>query len=181
MENAATPVFTVGHSTRPPGALEALLRGHGVEVLVDVRALPRSRRMPHFSSEALARSTPAAGIEYVHLPELGGRRRPLADSVNGAWRNESFRGYADHMASEEFLAGLGRLEGLANDRRAAVMCAEALWWRCHRRLVADALVARGHAVEHLGPGGGLTPHALTPFAVVGPDGALTYPRQPALG
>ncbi len=176
-----TTVLTVGHSTHPPDALLALLRGAGVELVADVRRHPGSRRLPHVGAETLAGLLAGAGIGREHLEALGGRRRPVPGSVNDGWEHEAFRGYADWMASEAFRAGLARLEALAAGRRTAVMCAEGPWWRCHRRLVADALVARGHRVEHVAPDGRVTEHALTPFAVAGPGGALTYPRQPALG
>ncbi len=176
-----TAVLTVGHSTHPPEALLALLRGARVELVADVRRYPGSRRLPHVGADALRELLAGAGIGREHLEALGGRRRPVPGSVNDGWEHEAFRGYADWMATAAFTAGLARLEALAAERRTAVMCAEAPWWRCHRRLVADALLARGHAVEHLGPDGRLTPHALTPFAVVGPGAALTYPRQPPLG
>lgn len=173
----ATPedILTVGHSTRAPGALEELLRRHGVEVVLDVRAHPGSRRMPHFAAERLERSLADNGIAYAHLPELGGRRRPQPDSPNSGWRNEGFRGYADHMVSDEFERGLGRA---ASERRSCLMCAEAAWWRCHRRLVADALVVRGWRVLHvLGPGEPVV-HELTEFAEVRGD-RLTYPPDQA--
>lgn len=167
--------FTVGHSTRSFEELLSILTAAGVKAVADVRAYPSSRRHPQFNRGALAESLDAAGLGYRHLPELGGRRRPRADSVNGAWREPAFRGYADHMASEEFATGLHALERLATERPTAVMCAEALWWRCHRRLVSDALTARGWRVEHLGAGGEPSMHELPPFAVVGDDGSVTYP------
>ena len=175
-----TTLLTVGHSNHPPEALLALLDGAGVERVADVRRYPGSRRLPHVRADALTALLVGAGIDRVHLEALGGRRRPVSGSVNDGWEHESFRGYADWMAGAEFAAALARLEALAAGARTAVLCAEALWWRCHRRLVADALVARGHAVEHLAPDGRLTPHALTPFAVVSPAGGLTYPRQAPL-
>jgi uncharacterized protein (DUF488 family) len=167
--------LTVGHSTHSLEAFVGLLSGHGVEALADVRQHPGSRRMPHFSRESLERELP---IPYVHLPELGGRRRPRPDSPNSGWEVEAFRGYADHMGSDEFAAGLRRLEALAGERRTAIMCAEGLWWRCHRRLVADALTVRGWRVLHVAPDGRATEHALPDFAVVA-DGRLSYP--PAQG
>ena len=172
-------VFSVGHSTHSLEELVALLRRHGVELLADVRTAPRSRRTPQFNAEGLATALPAAGIAYEHLPELGGWRRPAPNSPNDGWRNDSFRGYADHMAGEEFARGLERLEGLAGARRAAMMCAESPWWRCHRRLVSDALTARGWEVGHIGPDGRLAPHELTPFARVEDGGRVTYPADPA--
>jgi uncharacterized protein (DUF488 family) len=136
--------------------------------------------MPQFGSEALRESLAGRGIDYVHVPELGGRRRPLASSPNGGWRKESFRAYADHMASEEFERGLERLTSLASERPTAIMCAEAVWWRCHRRLIADVLLARGFEVRHIAGPGPAAPHELTDFARV--EGtSLTYPpRQTAL-
>jgi len=150
-----------------------------VAALADVRAQPGSRRLPQFNQGLLERELPERGIAYVHLAELGGRRRPAADTPNRGWRVEAFRGYADHMASAEFATGLARLEGLASARATAAMCAEALWWRCHRRLVADALNVRGWTVHHIAPDGATTAHELTPFAVVGAEGAISYP--PAQG
>ncbi len=146
--------------------------------LVDVRTAPRSRRTPQFNAEALAESLPPAGIGYLHLPELGGWRSPDAGrEENAGWRNRSFRGYADHMSSAEFAAGLDRLSAVARERPTAIMCAEAAWWRCHRRLVSDALVARGWRVCHVGADGRLAEHELTEFAVVGEDGGLRYPPE----
>ena len=151
--------------------------------LADVRRHPGSRRHPQFASHALAESLPARGIEYAHLPSLGGRRKALPfpvtvsegpTSVNDGWENQSFRAYADHLRSEEFAAGLAELEALARERPTAVMCAEGLWWRCHRRLVADVLTVRGWTVCHIAPGGALSEHELTAFAVV--DGQrIAYP------
>lgn len=166
--------FTAGHSTHEPAAFVGLLRNCHVTQVCDVRRYPASRRMPWFNRDALARELAANGLAYHHLPELGGRRRPALDSPNGGWRVEGFRGYADHMAGAEFAAGLELLEKLAGERPTAVMCAEGLWWRCHRRLVSDALTLRGWEVVHIGPDGGTTPHELTPFAVVD-AGQLTYP------
>jgi len=130
--------------------------------------------MPHFAKAALDRSLPAHGIAYLHMPELGGLRRPLGDSGNTGWRNESFRGYADYMQTPEFWAGIDRLEGLARERRVAVMCAEAVPWRCHRSLIADALTVRGHDARHITGLGDPSRHRLTPFARV-EDGRITYP------
>ncbi len=140
-----------------------------------MRAFPSSRRHPQFNRAALAEWLPAAGIRYAHLPGLGGRRAPQAESPNTGWREDAFRGYADHMQSQEFGDALAELEAAANQNRTAVMCAEAPWWRCHRRLVADALLARRWQVEHLGVGAAPAPHELTEFAVVGPGGRVTYP------
>jgi uncharacterized protein (DUF488 family) len=168
-------IFTVGHSTRSLAELVEVLHEPDVELLVDVRTAPGSRRHPQFGRDALAGSLPPHGVDYCHEPALGGFRRPRPDSPNGGWEQPAFRGYADHMASEEFQAALGRVEALARRRAACLMCAEAQWWRCHRRLIADALVASGWEVLHLGLGPRPLRHELTEFAVVGPDGAVTYP------
>lgn len=172
-------IYTVGHSTRSSEELLTLLREVGIELLVDVRAFPSSRRHPQFNREALAGWLPAAGIAYRHLPALGGRRTPAPDSPNGGWRESAFQGYADHMRSPEFRGALGELEAAGREAPTTFMCAEAVWWRCHRRLIADALVARGWRVEHLGIGDGRAVHQLTEFAVVHPDGSLTYPPAQA--
>jgi len=165
--------FTVGHSTRSLEELTALLHEHEVTLLADVRTIPGSRRMPHFSRAALASALPRHGVDYVHLPELGGLRRPRPDSPNTGWRNASFRGYADYMAEPGFRDALERLIELGRDRRLAMMCAEALPWRCHRSLIADAMLVRGIEVFHiLGPGSAQA-HRLTPFARVEHD-RLTY-------
>ena len=173
-------VRTVGHSTHSEETFRALLRGAGVEAIADVRRSPGSRRHPHFAREALARWLPAAGIAYTHLTELGGRRRSAAGSVNGGWEVPAFQAYADHMASAEFARGLARLEAQAREHATAVMCAEGPWWRCHRRLIADALLVRGWDVRHVMFDGREVEHELPPFAVVR-GMAITYPpRQAAL-
>ena len=155
-------IFTIGHSTRDLADFIALLRENGVQRLADIRRYPGSRRYPHFSRDALRLSLPAEGIEYIHMPELGGRRKPLPDSRNTAWRNEQFRAYADYMASDEFAVGVNDLSVLAEARPAAIMCAESVWWRCHRRLLADhlVLVSKVH-VEHLFHDGRLVEHTPT--------------------
>ncbi len=168
-------IFTVGHSTHSLDELVGLLAGHGVQCVADVRKHPGSRRYPQFGSEALARDLPAHGIQYRHLPALGGRRRPRTDSPNGGWEHPAFRGYADYALTEPFTAGVEELCGLARARPTAVMCAEAVWWRCHRRLIADRLVALDETVCHIGSDGGLTEHALAPFAVAQADGRVRYP------
>jgi uncharacterized protein (DUF488 family) len=176
--SARPRIHTVGHSTHELARLLELLRVYGVGGLADVRAHPGSRRMPRFKRDALARELGGEGIVYRHLPELGGRRRPVPGGANQGWRIESFRGYADHMGSAEFELGLDRLQEMARGRPTAIMCAEGLWWRCHRRLVADALVVRGWEVVHIAPDGGEAAHELTPFAV--PDGTrITYPPTQA--
>jgi uncharacterized protein (DUF488 family) len=176
---ARSLIHTVGHSTRERDELVALLRAHGVDAIADVRRFPGSRRLPHFNAEALGAALPAEGIAYEHYPELGGRRSRLPGSPNAGWDNAAFQGYADHMASEEFARGLERLEAWARERRVAVMCAEAPWWRCHRRLLADALLVRGWEVRHiLGRAGSdrAAEHELTPFAQM-EAGRLTYPPR----
>src|SRR3954454_7061640 len=169
-------IFTIGHSTHEADAFLELLRGARIELLVDVRRFPTSRRQPWFNSGDLERSLRNAGVEYLHLEALGGRRDPAPDSPNGGWRVGQFRGYADHMASTEFRQAVDGL--VAEPRTTAVMCAEAQWWRCHRRLLSDALVARGVEVVHLNARGGSGPHALTDFAVID-EGRVSYP--PAQG
>jgi len=172
------PIFTVGHSTHELRDFLALLARHRVELLVDVRAHPGSRRVPWTSSGELARSLAQEGIAYEHVPELGGRRRPAPGSPNAAWQNEQFRGYADHMRTPEFEAALRAL--LTEGRRTALMCAEAQWWRCHRRLIADALVARGAEVAHIDSRGQTVAHELTDFAVVEGASVLYPPAQGSL-
>jgi uncharacterized protein (DUF488 family) len=167
-------VFTVGHSTLPIERFVAVLAAYGVERLADVRTVPRSRRNPQFNADALAESLRAESIEYLPLAELGGLRKPRVDSENTGWRNESFRGYADYMQTEAFADGLEHLVELSRDRRTAIMCAEAVPWRCHRSLVADALVARTIPVVEILSETSYREHALTAFArVVGTT--VTYP------
>jgi uncharacterized protein (DUF488 family) len=168
------PVFTIGHSTRPIEDLLSLLAEHGVRVLVDVRRYPGSRRHPQFSRDALAASLASAGIEYVHEPDLGGRRAVRPGSPHTAWRVEAFQGYADHMETPEFAAALARLMERAAGETVAILCAEAVPWRCHRRLISDALLAQGITVLHiLGPGRA-DPHELDPNARILPGGRLLY-------
>jgi uncharacterized protein (DUF488 family) len=147
--------------------------------LVDVRSVPASRRMPHFARAALEQSLPAHGIAYEHMPELGGLRKPRPDSTNLGWRNVGFRGYADYMQTDEFWDSIARLEGLAAARRVAVMCAEAVPWRCHRSLVADALTVRGGRVAHITGRSVPAAHSLTSFARV-EAGRITYPPPDTL-
>jgi len=171
---ATIVIYTVGHSTRPREELLELLHGAGVNAVADVRSYPSSRRHPQFNRAALEAWLPDDAVDYLHFPELGGRRQPVPDSHNAGWRERGFRGYADYMATADFAAGIGRLERLAGTRTVAIMCAEGLWWRCHRRLIADALVVRGWDVCHLGSGAPST-HELTSFARVGEDRTVTYP------
>lgn len=169
-------VWTVGHSTHSADAFAALLAANDIEQVADVRTVPKSRRHPHFRANVLARDLGARGVAYAHLPQLGGWCQARPDSPNGAWRNTSFRGYADYAMSEEFATGLAQLRELAATRRTAMMCSEALWWRCHRRLIADRLVAAGDSVCHISSDARASAHQLTAFAVLGPDGQITYPR-----
>jgi uncharacterized protein (DUF488 family) len=167
-------IRTIGHSTRPSEALIEMLKTQGISRLIDVRTIPRSRHNPQYNSEALAAALAAAGIAYEHRKELGGLRHPRKDSPNTAWRNDSFRGYADYMQTPEFTAALDALIALAGREPVAIMCAEAVPWRCHRSLIADALVVRGILVEHIMSAGKAEPHALTSFAHA--EGAwVTYP------
>jgi uncharacterized protein (DUF488 family) len=170
----AATVWTVGHSTRTAEDFLELLRGFGIEVLVDVRRYPGSRRHPQFGKEALATSLAAAGIRYVHREDLGGRRAARSDSPNLAWRVEAFRGYADYMATPEFQRALEDVLALGTERRTVVMCAEAVPWRCHRQLIADSLVARNATVHHILAPGKASAHALSKTARVLPGGLLRY-------
>ena len=154
--------------------LIALLDRNKVRLLVDIRSAPGSRRMPHFAKAALEVSLPAAGIAYLHLPELGGLRKPRRDSPNTGWRNDGFRGYADYMQTPDFWSALERLVEIAARRRTAIMCAEAVPWRCHRSLVSDALTVRGVDVRHITGTGEPSGHRITPFAEV-EGGRVTYP------
>lgn len=169
------PIWTIGHSTRALDAFVTLLEREHIALIADVRAFPASRRHPHFNGDALAAALNRQGIGYEHLPQLGGRRRAPADSPPTAWRNASFGAYAVHMRGDEFHAGLQRLLALAGEQRTAIMCSEAVPWRCHRNLIADALVARGVEVLHIGDAKA-TAHSLTSFAVVR-DGAVHYPPE----
>lgn len=169
-------LFTIGHSTHTLDELVALLRAAGVSVLADVRTVPRSRTNPQFNRDTFGPALRARHLRYVHLPELGGLRHAKRDSPNTAWRNASFRGYADYMLTGEFEAGLAKLRALAADHTVAIMCAEAVPWRCHRSLIADALTARGADVEHITSAHRASPHRVTSFAQI--DGArVTYPAR----
>jgi uncharacterized protein (DUF488 family) len=166
-------VWTVGHSTRSGEEFGQILSAHGIEVLVDVRSFPGSRRYPQFNRAALSESLAGIGIQYRHEPRLGGRRTPRADSHNTAWRNASFRAYADHMETDEFRKGVEDLLELAASARVAAMCAEALWWRCHRSLISDYLKASGHTVVHIVHQTKTEEHPFTSAARI-VDGELTY-------
>ena len=155
-----------------------MLAAHGVARLVDVRTIPKSRRVPQFNSEALAASLQTHGIQYIHLKDLGGLRHAKKDSVNLGWRNASFRGYADYMATQEFRAALERLLRLAAEKPTAIMCAEAVPWRCHRSLIGDALLVRNVNVQDIMSASSVRPHELTSFAKV--EGfSIVYPQDPA--
>jgi uncharacterized protein (DUF488 family) len=170
----ANVIFTVGHSTHPIEEFIRILQAHGIKQLVDVRTIPRSRRNPQFNSETLARSLKTGGIEYRHMPGLGGLRRPRPDSRNTGWRNASFRGYADHMQTPAFQRDLQILMDLASETATTIMCAEAVPWRCHRSLIADALLVHGIEVQEILTAAKSQPHKLTPFAKI--DGTeVSYP------
>jgi uncharacterized protein (DUF488 family) len=169
-------IFTIGHSTRPIESFIRLLDAHGVERLVDVRKIPRSAHNPQFGRDQLSPALRRAGIHYRHMPGLGGLRRPRPDSINLGWRNTSFRGYADYMQTTEFKEHLQRCIDLAREEQVVLMCAEAVPWRCHRSLIADALIVRGIDAREISSGVRAVSHVLTPFArVVGTD--VTYPAE----
>ena len=168
-------LFTIGHSTHPLDGFQALLARYGIQALADVRRFPGSRKYPHFHRDRLATALPEAGVEYQWFEALGGRRkRPGGTTKNLGLRNESFRNYADYMATPEFRAAVGQLLDLARQKRTAFMCSEGLFWRCHRRLVSDYLLAQGVTVQHIMPAGELRPHTLTDGARIA-GGELSYP------
>jgi uncharacterized protein (DUF488 family) len=170
-------IWTIGHSTRTIDIFISLLEENGIKLVADVRSLPGSKRYPQFNKEMLAKSLIEHGIRYEHFPELGGRRKEKQDSHNTAWRNASFRGYADHMETEEFHKGVERLVDLvAESGPAAIMCAEAVWWRCHRALISDYLKVRGVDVMHILDASKSEPHPFTPAAHVA-DGSLSYASE----
>lgn len=175
-----TRVWTIGHGTRPLEELVALLAAHGIRRLVDIRTVPRSRRNPQFNRDTMPAALARSGLGYTHLAALGGLRRPREDSPNTGWRNASFRGYADHMQTSEFAAGVEELLALASVEPVAVMCAETVPWRCHRSLLADALVARGVPVEHLIGPARTSQHTLRPWARVAGT-RVTYPPAGTAG
>lgn len=165
----ATPhstLWTIGHSTRSSEELISLLSAHEITRLLDVRRYPGSRRYPHFHSDALTKSLTAAGLDYQHVPTLGGRRTARADSTNRGWKNAGFRGYADYMHTDQFQQAIEDLMAAASQSRTVIMCAEAVPWRCHRSLIADALVICGWEVVHIMGPSQVTQHQLTAFAVV---------------
>jgi uncharacterized protein (DUF488 family) len=171
-------LWTIGHSTRTIEDFLALLNAHEIEALVDVRRFPGSRRHPQFGQEQLTKSLARAGIGYLHFPELGGRRRARPDSPNTAWRNAAFRGYADYMMTSDFLAGIEGVIGLAREKRTAIMCAEALWWQCHRALISDFLKAQSTKVIHIVGTGKTQEHPFTSAARI-EKGELFYHGESA--
>jgi len=174
-------ILTIGHSNHPFERFFELLQRHSIEQLADIRRFPGSRKHPHFNREALQEALARHGIAYRWIEALGGRRKATTTETpdNLAWRNASFRNYADYMQTEEFQAGIQTLIQEASARPTAMMCAEGLWWQCHRRIVSDYLAAQGVTVEHIMPDGQLKPHVLTPGAVVA-DGRVTYPAPRSL-
>ncbi len=180
MPGGGLTLYTVGHSTRGWEEFVTLLKAHGVRAVADVRRYPRSRKFPHFNDEAMAAELPKHGLAYLPFPTLGGRRRPAKDSANTGWRSESFRGYADYMLTPAFQQALDELMEAGRAAPTAIMCAEAVPWRCHRSLIADALLARGVKVLDVMDERKAPPHEMTPFAKV--EGTrVTYPApQPGL-
>jgi len=166
-------VWTIGHSTLSIEDFIGKLRSFEIQVLADVRSYPGSRRYPHFNREQLNASLADVGIHYEHFPELGGRRRARPDSHNVTWRNESFRGYADYMETNEFRSGIDRLLNIASTQPTAIMCSEAVWWRCHRSLISDYLKVKGIEVNHIMSIGKAEPHPFTSAAGI-VDGELSY-------
>jgi uncharacterized protein (DUF488 family) len=169
-------IFTIGHSTRSIDEFIDLLKAHGITLLVDVRRFPASRRYPHFNSTNLAQSLEAAGLEYHHMPGLGGRRPTTPESINLGWRNAGFRGYADHMQTEEFCGALEELMRYGETKRTAIICAEAVPWRCHRWLISDALLVHGWTIVHILSTKKTQIHTVTPFAKQ-TEGRLIYPAE----
>ena len=169
----ANDICIIGHSTRSADEFNEILLAHQIGALVDVRSFPGSRRYPHFNKPELAKNLEAVGIIYSHNPQLGGRRRPSPNSNNSAWKNASFRAYADHMESEEFKEGIKYLIETASQSRTAIMCAEALWWRCHRSLISDFLKANGYEVSHILDGKKTEMHPYTTAARI-IEGRLSY-------
>ncbi len=169
-------VFTIGHSTHPIAEFVEILKANGIKRVLDIRTIPRSRHNPQFNSEALAESLRAGGIAYTHIKKLGGLRHPAKDSINLGWRNPGFRGFADYMQTPEFDAALERAIKLAKTKPSALMCAEAVPWRCHRSLVADALSVRKVPVMHISSATRASAHKITPFALVR-GSRITYPDE----
>jgi uncharacterized protein (DUF488 family) len=173
-------LWTIGHSSRPIDEFLTFLVSHGIRQLVDVRTIPRSRHNPQFNTDTLARSLKQATVSYVHKPELGGLRKTKKDSINAGWKNASFRGYADYMQTDAFWDALQELMAQSRRRRTAIMCAEAVPWRCHRRLITDALLARGIPVADITGPGAASAARLSEHAVARPDGSVIYPAAPGV-
>jgi uncharacterized protein (DUF488 family) len=173
MKSRPTQIWTIGHSTRSIEEFISLLKENEIAALADVRQFPGSKRYPHFNSENLSKSLDYEGIECFHFLELGGRRKVLPNSPNTAWRHPAFRGYADYMMTENFRDGIARLLALAKSKRTTIMCAEAVWWRCHRSMISDYLKAHGHEVIHILSKGKTEIHPFTSAARI-VDGKLTY-------
>jgi uncharacterized protein (DUF488 family) len=173
---AAFGIYTIGHSNRTIEEFLRILKVHGIECVADVRTIPRSRHNPQFNADALKKSLKKAKILYAPLPKLGGLRKPRKDSRNLAWRNASFRGFADYMEAPEFEEGLGELLSLSGKKKTAMMCAEAVPWQCHRSLIADTLLARGIVAFHIFDHRKLEPHRLTPFGRIEND-RVVYPAE----
>ena len=171
---ASKKLWTIGHSTRPIDEFIKLLKGYTIQQLVDVRTIPRSHYNPQFNMESLAKSLKKAKVIYVHMPQLGGLRKAKKDSINAGWKNASFRGYADYMQTPEFWTALENLMADGRDRKTAIMCAEAVPWRCHRSLIADALIVKGWTVRHIMSETKADEHRVTSFAVINRD-SITYP------
>lgn len=175
-----SPIFTIGHSTRPVSELIELLRRVSVDLLVDVRSVPRSRANPQFNPDTLSQALAAAGIGYRHLAALGGlrgRRKDPAPSQNTLWHSDAFRNYSDYAETDQFRSGLDQLIALAGENQCAIMCAEAVWWRCHRRIIADYLLVHGIPVAHIMGPGKVDPATLTPGAQPLADGTIRYPSS----
>lgn len=173
-------IYTIGHSTRTQHELIDLLNQFAVGLLVDVRTIPRSRHNPQFNRDELQNAVPAAGIEYSHRPELGGLRKPAKDSPNQGWKNSGFRGFADYMMTSEFQRAVQLLIDASAEKQISIMCAEAVYWRCHRMLISDALIIRGIQVAHILNKGRTEPHKLTNFAKVEGTNITYPPEQPTL-
>ena len=171
--------FTVGHSTHTIDEFVVMLRAVDVELVADVRTIPRSRTNPQYNRDVLPRTLMSFNLDYIHIPELGGlrSRSSMAPATNGFWQNESFHNYADYAMSDEFRSGLCKLRQAGHCRRCAVMCAEAVWWRCHRRVIADYLLAAGESVFHIVGQNRIEPARLTDAARPGSDNSLTYPAE----
>lgn len=174
----AEAIYTIGHSTRPIDAFIDLLRRSAIDLVVDVRTVPRSRTNPQYNRDDVRASLSAAGIGYEHIPELGGlrgRSRETPSTQNAFWQNASFHNYADYAMGDTFRQGLDKLREIARTRRVAIMCSEAVWWRCHRRIIADYLVHSGQSVFHIVGENRVEPAQITPAAIPGSRGTLTYP------